>query len=590
MRNRTARLGAALAMLAAGMALSAPTATASVSCSYDPGTGGSTTGDEVVTVSMNAGGDVAAFTVAGGEIMVNGLDLCGPATTANTANIRVDDLSDSPAGTSVEIAQPATFAPGTGSDEDAVPEIEFLLFSDTEGADLLQLRGDTTPNGFVVGAAGVNFNQGPSDSDNDINFVTGTFRRIELTGGQDADLLSGQGGGGTLGPFASGTVKIDGKVGNDTIEGGNGGLASSGDDLEGSAGNDTMRGFGGKDILHQGPGDDNLDCGAGPEDTLDYTNVQGGVTIDLAASAPQTNGPIGSDTIVGGCEVVLGTGQGDRLSGTGATEDLQGRGGGDVLNGRGAADGLSGDAGTDAVTYADTPAGVTVDLGAGTATGGAGNDFLTDVENAIGSPFGDSLTGSAIGNSITGLGGTDTISALAGPDSVDVRDGVPDTASCGADADTAIADQAGVDTIDADCETVAFPPEPPGGGDGGNGTADADVSFDLTGKARQRVVKQGGVVAKASCPLEDCTAIAGGTAKVPKPKRSPLAKFNLRPVTEQVSAGVTEKVELPIAKRRLRAVKAALRAGKKPMIKVTASVTDAAGNAATDSLVVTARR
>ncbi len=573
-----------LAALAAGMALTAPAASATVSCSYNAV-------EEVATATLTAGGDTAAFTVGpGGAITVNGMS-CGAATTGNTANIRVDDTSDSAAGTTVEIAQPASFAPGTGTDEDAVPEIEFALFSDTEGADVLKLTGGNTPNGFAVGGAGVDFNRTTSESDADIIFFTGTLRRIQLIGGQDADFLSGQGGGGTLQPFANGTVSSDGNGGNDTIEGGNGGLASSGDELEGSAGNDTMRGFGGKDILRMGPGNDSLDCGAGPEDTLDYTNVQGGVTIDLASSAPQTNGPIGSDTIVGGCEVVRGTGQADRLSGTGAAENFDGRGGDDMFNGRGGADGFAGDTGTDTVAYADAPAGVTVDLGAGTATGGGGNDSFTNVENAVGSPSGDSLTGSALGNSITALGGTDTISALAGPDAVDVRDGGPDTASCGTEIDTATADQASVDSVNADCENVSFLPEPdPGGNDPPAPPGDGEVSFDLTGKAKQRVVEQKGVIVKASCPQEACTATATGTAKVPKPKRSPLAKLNLKPVTEPLAAGVGEKLKLRLKRKQVRAVAKALRAGKKPKVTVTAQGTDAVGNVETDAVKVRAKR
>ena len=96
-----------------------------------------------------------------------------------------------------------------------------------------------------------------------------------------------------------------------------------------------------------------------------------------------------------------------------------------------------------------------------------GPDGIGDIENLIGSPLGDTLTGNSVANEIRGLDGVDTITSLGGPDALHIRDGGPDTASCGAPTpgpppDTVTADQQGVDTINANCEQIDFLPTPPG--------------------------------------------------------------------------------------------------------------------------------
>jgi hypothetical protein len=96
-------------------------------------------------------------------------------------------------------------------------------------------------------------------------------------------------------------------------------------------------------------------------------------------------------------------------------------------------------------------------------TGGSGVDALSDMEHAVGSDFADTLLGTAASNTIEGRGGVDTIDSRAGADNLLVRDIGPDNVTCGADADSVVADDPGIDTLAADCETVAFgdsiPPE-----------------------------------------------------------------------------------------------------------------------------------
>ncbi len=57
---------------------------------------------------------------------------------------------------------------------------------------------------------------------------------------------------------------------------------------------------------------------------------------------------------------------------------------------------------------------MTVNLAAGTATGGAGNDFLQAIENVEGSKYHDTLKGNAGDNVLKGGAGNDTLDGKAG--------------------------------------------------------------------------------------------------------------------------------------------------------------------------------
>jgi RTX calcium-binding nonapeptide repeat (4 copies) len=70
---------------------------------------------------------------------------------------------------------------------------------------------------------------------------------------------------------------------------------------------------------------------------------------------------------------------------------------------------VHGGAGSDAISYSDDSAGVTINLGAGTATGVGGTTTFTSIENAIGGSGNDTITGSAGANIIYGGAGTDTV-------------------------------------------------------------------------------------------------------------------------------------------------------------------------------------
>ncbi len=124
------------------------------------------------------------------------------------------------------------------------------------------------------------------------------------------------------------------------------------------------------------------------------------------------------------------------MIGSDYADTLTGDTGANVLEGGGGADILDGGAGTDTASYAGSSAGVTVDLGAGTASGGdAQGDVLSNIENLTGSAYADTLTGDTGANVLDGGAGDDTLYGGAGDDSL--RGGLGDDTAWGGDgADT----------------------------------------------------------------------------------------------------------------------------------------------------------
>src|SRR2546427_705051 len=125
-------------------------------------------------------------------------------------------------------------------------------------------------------------------------------------------------------------------------------------------------------------------------------------------------------TIVGttGNDTLVGTAGNDVIAALAGDDTIDGVGGNDVICGGPGNDGITGGTGVDTVSYAESATAVTVNLGAGTATG-EGTDTLAGIENASGSNFTDTLTGDAGANVLRGLGGTDTLDGAAGDDTLD---------------------------------------------------------------------------------------------------------------------------------------------------------------------------
>jgi Ca2+-binding RTX toxin-like protein len=251
--------------------------------------------------------------------------------------------------------------------------------------------------------------------------------------------------------------------------------------IVGTLENDTMHGGAGNDRLVAGGGGDLL-FGEGGFDWADYLADDGGVTVDLATgtandglvdSLNSIEGIIGStydDVIRGdnGVNNLQGAGGNDVIEGRLGNDRLEGGGGNDVLVGGAGDDELIGQTGIDTVDYSSSigGAGVTVDLRTEKATGGAGNDRVSEIENARGSSFDDILRGSDVSNQLVGYAGNDALYGFGGNDALD-----------GGDGDDTIVGGTGTDGLSGGAGNDTFVWNSGDGGDdmlGGSGTDTID--------------------------------------------------------------------------------------------------------------------
>ena len=324
-------------------------------------------------------------------------------------------------GTAVDSASAADQVAGARRCAGLVPTIVGTSKADdlkgTDGRDVvLALDGDDTIDtgrGRDVVCAGDGF-----------DFVkTGPGRDLVRGGPGDDNVLAGRGKDVVRG--LAGIDSLFGGPGDDVLRGG----AGSGLGIEGLIG---------------GPGDDRLIGGPGL-DSAQYFDARHGVRVNLRHGIATGRG---RDTLRG-IEGVVGSNHDDVLIGDAGGNGLFGQAGDDVIRAgdsgrldRGTSDVLAGDDGDDTliggpgedlVIFGRIPVGVTVDLGAGTASG-QGVDSLLGVEGAEGSVENDTLTGGPgrdllagnLGEDVLdGSGGRDTAiySDLRGPVEVDLRAG-----------------------------------------------------------------------------------------------------------------------------------------------------------------------
>ncbi|MBI5275653.1 MAG: hypothetical protein HY854_04270 [Burkholderiales bacterium] len=126
----------------------------------------------------------------------------------------------------------------------------------------------------------------------------------------------------------------------------------------------------------------------------------------------------------GGDDTLSGAGGNDTIDGGTGNDSLAGGDGDDYLVGREGNDTMAGGAGIDFAGYFDATSGVTIDLLAGTSSGGGfGNDVLVGIEKIVGSNFADSIAGDAGNNDFFAFDGTDTLSGGAGNDYMEGQGG-----------------------------------------------------------------------------------------------------------------------------------------------------------------------
>jgi Ca2+-binding RTX toxin-like protein len=308
-------------------------------------------------------------------------------------------------------------------------------------------------------AAGVASGAGSTGTDTIIGCanLTGGAGNDVLTGTAGANIIDGAGGNDTIVGAAGDDVLIGG-VGDDSLSGGAGsdtadysdaqssvnvnlttGKASGlGKDtltglenIAGGSGKDILVGSSGANVILGGLGDDSIDGAAG-SDTISFAGYTSPVTVSLLQK--KSRGP-GNDTFKN-IENVLGGEAGDSIMGDAGANILDGGAGDDLLIGAAGNDKLIGGPGVDTASYADTSKAVVASLATGKASGGAGNDTFSTIENLTGGGDADTLTGDAGVNVIDGGAGKDKINGGDGDDSL--RGGLgDDTINGGAGSDFA---------------------------------------------------------------------------------------------------------------------------------------------------------
>ena len=406
-----------------------------VTVDLEAGTGkrGHAEGDVIVDVENVVGseyGDVLRGDGGGnrldggdGDDMLDG----GAGADRLDGGLGVDTVSYSGSDEAVTVDLEAGAVAGGHAEGDMIVNIENVMGSGYEDA----LGGDGGAN-RLSGAGGNDRLSGRGGND----VLAGGAGADRLDGGLDMDTVSYSGSDEAVtvdleaGTGEGGHAEGDVIVNIENVTGSGHGDGLGGDNganrLSGSGGNDRLSGRGGNDVLEGGAGADQLDGGAGL-DTVSYSGSDEAVTVYLWEGAGK-RGHAEGDVIVD-VENVLGSGYGDvlggdaganRLSGGGGNDRLSGRGGDDVLEGGAGADRLSGGAGVDTVSYAGSDEAVTVYLWEGAGKRGhAEGDVIVQVENVLGSGYGDVLGGDAGANRLSGGGGNDQLSGRGGDDALD---------------------------------------------------------------------------------------------------------------------------------------------------------------------------
>ena len=320
-----------------------------------------------------------------------------------------------------------------GDDTSGVDVIDGLSGNDTidggEGDD--SLRG-SSGNDTLIGGAGDDVINGGTGDD----FLFGGAGNDTILGGVGIDTVDYSGEKGSFIDLGAGTASNS--LGVDILSGIEKAIGSNyrdvmrasdlGSTLKGKGGDDFVYGGAGADFLYGGDGDDFISGGNGDDyidggeglDKMKFNLSTEAVIVDLLLG--RANSSFGKD-ILYSIESASGSDFNDLMT-AGKTDSFITAGDGDdmIISGVGN-DRLEGENGIDTVSYALATAGVTVNLGAGTATGGGGTDQLLRIENAIGSNLADVLLGREGANALSGGGGADQITGFGGADDLRGGDG-----------------------------------------------------------------------------------------------------------------------------------------------------------------------
>ncbi|NPV19541.1 beta strand repeat-containing protein [Bradyrhizobium aeschynomenes] len=257
----------------------------------------------------------------------------------------------------------------------------YLAFNALDNGALNLTINSLSSNSNVVGSAP--WLSGYSANDGDA--ITATVDNIlEANANNGYDVMIGSSGGNNFNGGAD-DDGIYGLGGNDTLLGG-----ANTDYINGGAGNDSIRGGSGNDFTIGGSGNDTFYWGV--NDGVDI--VDGGIGTDTFTIEGTSSQDLVWVTLAGG---VITDVNGTKLSNIEAvTADL-------------------GSSSSDTLTYV-TSEDVTVNLGAGTATGFSS---IASIERVTGGSGDDTLIGSGANNTINGGDGDDIIRGGGGSDTID---------------------------------------------------------------------------------------------------------------------------------------------------------------------------
>ena len=369
----------------------------------------------------------------------------GAVTVNLAAGTATDGFGDTDTLFSIEGAWGTKFADtltGGTSDDRFVGLAGNDVMDGGTGWDTLRYDRDANYGGILgvtVNLATGTATDGFGDTDTISGFeeVDGTDQADSITGDDGDNELRGFGGDDTI-IGGDGSNNMSGGDGNDTIYGGN-----EDDYIEGGNGDDTIYAddtgpnrYG--DYIRPGYGNNTIIATAvtqfnGSPDghDLSFTDLQDGVTVDLAAGTASATGMYTTFSFV---HYLHGTGQADSLTGSdnveGSREGFMGYAGDDYIDGAG---------GRDVVSYADEvnngyqdqdwndirgTQGVVVDLANNTATDSYGDtDTLINIEDVRGTSFADTITGDASDNELEGQDGDDQLIGGDGNDTFNPGDG-----------------------------------------------------------------------------------------------------------------------------------------------------------------------
>ncbi len=306
-------------------------------------------------------------------------------------------------------------ASGTGFDDTLLGGSGNNVLRGLAGDDIIDGADgfDTADFGKAIGGVTASLTTGTATGEGHdtlslVEALTGSSFNDVLIGNIEANALDGGGGDDTLA----------GSEGSDTLRGGAGN-----DQLEGGAGFDVLLGGVGTDILDGGEILDRI--GFLDSNRASYAEASFAVVIDLVTGVV-LKGMSGADTLIN-VNFVTGSSRDDAITGSpvlNLLEEFEGLAGNDTIDG-----GANAGSGENRVTYASSPAAVSVNLTTRLANDGFGDtDTLRNISYVGGSFYNDVLTGSDT------TGYTESFDGRAGNDTIDGRGGLDTLRFVGANA------------------------------------------------------------------------------------------------------------------------------------------------------------